>query len=86
MKLTFRFEISNHKNILTILHIKHINKCSTLVLGFQLVIFRNSLLCVAAIVFAEHGSLSCVHVVNVPSYCIDLSIVGQISETASKKY
>jgi len=33
-------------------------------------------LCVAAIVLAEHGSLSCVHVVNVPSYRVDLSIVG----------
>jgi len=33
-------------------------------------------LCAAAVVLAEHGSLSCVHVVDVTSYCIDLSIVG----------
>ena len=34
------------------------------------------LLGVAAKVLANHGSFSCVHVVDVSSYCVDLSIVS----------
>ena len=33
------------------------------------------LLCVAAIIFAKHGSLTCVHVIDVSLYCVYFTIV-----------
>ena len=36
------------------------------------------LVSVTTIVFTKHCSLSCVHVVDVSSYCVNFSIVGQI--------
>ena len=64
-------------------HISASNHCRLGFFSFLAIRLQYLLLCVAAIVVAEHGSLSCVHVVYVSSYSVDLSIVGQISETAN---
>ena len=37
--------------------------------------FYYLLLCVAAIIFAQHGSLTCVHVIDVSLYCVYFPIV-----------
>ena len=57
-------------------HISASNHCRLGFFSFLAIRLSYLLLCVAAIVLAEHGSLSCVHVVDVSSYGVDLSIVG----------
>ena len=52
---------------------------------FSVSLMSNLLLSVAAIIFTKHCAFSCVHVVDVASYCIYFSIVGQISEIVNKR-